>query len=86
MKTSRPVVLLLLAFAIAGCTDQRAVDEKARREGEAKAQAEAKARAEATKKEMETISQVFRPRYNKRLEPAPKAAPAVTDTAQKKEP
>ena len=84
MKTIHPLFLFLIGAALAGCTDKKAVEEKARHE------AEAKARAEAARKEMQTLPQVFRPRYDgKRLEPEPvktNSTTAATDPDPAKKP
>ena len=67
MKAIYLLVLSFVAASFVGCTDQKAVEEKAR------ADADAKVRAEAARKEMEAVPKVFRPQYhNKRLEPDPK--------------
>lgn len=79
MKTNCPLMLVLAATLVAGCTDQRAAEQKARED------AAAKARAEAARKEMETVPKVFRPQYhNKRLEPDPKSTtqPATQPTTK----
>lgn len=81
MKTIGPHVLLLIAVVLTGCADRKAAEEKAR------ADAAAKARAEAARKEMQTLSQVFRPQYhNKRLEPEPKAGTPTTHVEPPKKP
>ena len=80
MKTLHPLLLILFVTGIAGCTDQRAIEQKAREDSAAKA------RAEAARKEMETIPKVFRPQYhNKKLEPDSKSTtPAAASEPTKK--
>ncbi len=81
MKTICPLFFFLIGAAVAGCADKKAAEEKARRD------ADAKARADAARKEMQTLPQVFRPRYDgKRLEPEPTktdSTTAGTDPAKK---
>ena len=60
-----PHVVLFAVICLAGCTDKKAAEDEARQE------AEAKARAEAAKKEMKTLPEAFKPRYNKRLDQNP---------------
>jgi len=60
-----PYVVLFAVISLAGCTDKKAAEDKARQE------AEAKARAEAAKKEMQTLPEAYKPRYNKRLDENP---------------
>lgn len=77
MKTIGLLILILLgALVTAGCADKKAFEEKARQD------ADAKARAEAARKEMQTLPQAFRPRYNKKLEPdkATTTTPAAEPT------
>lgn len=75
-----PYIVLSAVIALAGCTDKNAEANKARQE------AEAKARADAAKKEMQTLPEAFKPRYNKRLDQnAPKPEPEK-QAEQKKAP
>ena len=75
-----PYIVFSAVISLAGCTDKKAEADKARQE------AEAKARAEAAKKEMQTLPEAFKPRYNKRLdEGATKTDPEKT-AEQKKAP
>jgi hypothetical protein len=65
-----PYVMLFGILSLTGCADKKGEADKARIE------AEAKARADAAKKEMQTLPDAFKPRYNKRLdENAPKTEP-----------
>ena len=79
MKTIRPIILLLIAASLAGCSDKKLAEKTAQEE------AAAKARAEAARKEMETVPKVFRPQYhNKRLEPESPPATQPKTTPEKK--
>jgi len=73
MKPHIVLVALLCVFA-SGCSDKTAAETKTREE------ADAKARADAAKKEMKTLPETFKPRYNRKLdEPkAEEAAPVKT--------
>lgn len=61
MKPNSILVVLLCLFA-SGCGDKAATENRAREE------ADAKARADATKKEMKTLPEAFKPRYNRKLD------------------
>lgn len=81
MKKSYLLVLILLTALFAGCTDQKAVEQKARDD------AAAKARAEAARKEMETVPKVFRPQYhNKKLDPDSKSTAPTAPAEPAKKP
>ena len=58
-------VALFVVVCLSGCTDKKLAEDNARQE------VEAKARAEAAKKEMQTLPETFKPRYNKRLDQNP---------------
>lgn len=79
MKIASLAVLFAVLF-LAGCTDKKAAEDKARQE------AEAKARADAAKKEMQTLPETFKPRYNKRLDQNPAKTEPDKQTEQKKAP
>ncbi len=79
MKIARHVALFAI-ISLAGCTDRKAAEDNARLE------AEAKARAEAAKKEMQTLPEAFKPRYNKRLDQNPPKAETDKQPDQKKAP
>jgi len=64
MKTT-PLILLVALISFVGCTDNKVAEKKDRSE------ADAKARADAAKKEMQTLPEAFKPRYNKRLDQTP---------------
>jgi hypothetical protein len=61
MKSNSILVALLCLFA-SGCGDKAATENKAREE------ADAKVRADAAKKEMKTLPETFKPRYNRKLD------------------
>ena len=75
-----PHVVLFAVICLAGCADKKAAEDKARQE------AEAKARAEAAKKEMQTLPEAFKPRYNKRLDQNPPKAETDKQPEQTKAP
>jgi len=75
-----PHLVLLAVICLAGCTDKKAAEVKARQE------AETKARAEAAKKEMRTLPEAFKPRYNKRVDQNPPKAETDKEPEQKKAP
>lgn len=79
MKITSYIVLLTVVF-LTGCTDKKAAEDKARQE------AEAKARADAAKKEMQTLPEAFKPRYNKRLDQSPPKTEPDKQPEQKKAP
>lgn len=64
MISVRVCIAGILALGFLGCAKDNSAELKA------KADTESKARAEAARKEMEALPKAFRPRYNKRLEPA----------------
>lgn len=75
-----PYVVLFAVISLTGCTDKKAAEDKARQE------AEANARAEAAKKEMQTVPEAFKPRYNKRLDQNPPKTEPDKQPEQKKAP
>lgn len=76
MKMIYPTILFLVLSLLVGCADKKAEEEKARQE------AEAKARADAARKEMRAMPETFKPRYNKKLEPADAKAGTQTVTPE----
>lgn len=65
-------ILFITTLLATGCSERNQQEMKAKQD------ADAKARADAAKKEMQTLPQTFKPRYNKKLdqsetksEPAP---------------
>lgn len=69
-------ILFTITLLASGCTDGNEKEAKAKQE------ADAKARADAAKKEMQTLPQAFKPRYNQKLdqtepkkEPLPETPP-----------
>ena len=75
-----PHVVLFAVICLTGCGEKKVAGDKARQE------AEAKVRAEAGKKEMETLPEAFKPRYNKRLDQNPPKAETDKQPEQTKAP
>lgn len=76
MNTKTPLVLIVIAVLLSGCTDRSKEAEKAKEE------AAAKAHADAAKKEMQTLPQAFStPDYYKKNE-----RPESSSSAAKSEP
>lgn len=73
--TRNLIAIVIGVYALTGCTDRRAEQQRAADE------AAAKARAENARKEMEKLPETFKPRYNKKLEPDAPKAPVVQDKA-----
>lgn len=57
-----PYILFIITVLVSGCADKKATEDKARQD------ADAKARADAAKKEMQTLPEAFKPRYNRKLD------------------
>jgi hypothetical protein len=79
MKTV-PYILFIITALVSGCTDQKAQKDKARQD------ADAKARAEAAKKEMQTLPEAFKPRYNRKLDQTTETQDEPEQAEQKKNP
>ncbi len=75
MKTINPFIFTIFFVLASGCTDKAKEAEKAKQD------ADAKARADAAKKEMQTLPQTFKPRYNKKLDSTDQKAGTETPPA-----
>lgn len=79
MRTKCPILLVAVAVALGGCTEQRPAATTRQPDAAANPQ------AAGARKEMETLPKAYQPRYNKRLEPQP-APPAPETKPEEKKP